>query len=166
MEVVFMRALVVYESMYGVTHAVAIDVAAGLQATHEVTLVPVTRATPELIAAAGLIVAGGPTHQHGLSTVASRRGATETARQPGDRANTDPPWLPRARRTGELPGQQAAHAARRGVRARLLLGSTGRRGGARGRDQWQAVVSCGKDGNMFRKNPPNENSTEGAGIIS
>lgn len=42
-----MRALVVYESMYGNTHAIAIDIAAGLRATHEVTLVPVTRATQE-----------------------------------------------------------------------------------------------------------------------
>ena len=31
-----MRALVVYESMYGNTHRVAINVAAGLRATHEV----------------------------------------------------------------------------------------------------------------------------------
>jgi len=78
-----MRALVVYESMYGNTHAVATDIAAGLHTTHEVTLVPVTRATPELVAAADLIVAGGPTHLHGMSTVASRRQAAEAARKPG-----------------------------------------------------------------------------------
>jgi hypothetical protein len=30
-----MRALVVYESMYGNTHAVAVDIAAGLRATHK-----------------------------------------------------------------------------------------------------------------------------------
>jgi hypothetical protein len=37
-----MRALVVYESMYGNTRAIAASVAAGLRATHEVTLVPAT----------------------------------------------------------------------------------------------------------------------------
>ena len=85
-----MRALVVYESMYGNTHAVATSIAAGLSATHEVTVVPVTRATAELIAAADLIVAGGPTHLHGMSTVTSRRRAVEAARQPDSGLAMDP----------------------------------------------------------------------------
>jgi hypothetical protein len=85
-----MRALVVYESMYGNTHAVAVDIAAGLRATHEVTLVPVTRATRELVAAADLIVAGSPTHMHGMPTVSSRRMAAETARKQGSGLNLDP----------------------------------------------------------------------------
>jgi hypothetical protein len=84
-----MRALVVYESMYGNTHAVAIDIAAGLRATHEVTLVPVNRATRVLVASSGLIVAGAPTHLHGLSTVASRRAAAESARKPGSGLTMD-----------------------------------------------------------------------------
>jgi flavodoxin len=70
-----MRALVVYESMYGNTHAVAVSIAAGLSTTHDVTLVPVTRATPELVAAADLLVAGGPTHLHRrLPALGGRRG--------------------------------------------------------------------------------------------
>jgi menaquinone-dependent protoporphyrinogen IX oxidase len=85
-----MRALVIYESMYGNTHAVAISIAAGLDASHEVTLVPVTRATPELVAAADLVVAGGPTHMHGMSTAASRRTAAEAAAQDGSRLTVDP----------------------------------------------------------------------------
>ena len=85
-----MQALVVYESMYGNTHAVATGIAAGLSATHEVTLVPVTRATPELVAAADLIVAGGPTHMHGMSTASSRRMAAESARKPGSGLAMDP----------------------------------------------------------------------------
>src|SRR6267142_6534683 len=76
-DVVLMQALVVYESMYGNTHAVAVEVAAGLRAMHEVTLVPVTRATRELVTAADVIVAGSPTHMHGMPTVASRRMAAE-----------------------------------------------------------------------------------------
>jgi hypothetical protein len=76
-----MRALVVYESMYGNTRAVAVEIAAGLGATHEVTVVPVNRASRELVAAADLIVAGSPTHMHGMPTGASRRSAAETARK-------------------------------------------------------------------------------------
>jgi flavodoxin len=57
-----MRALVVCGSMCGNTHAVAVSIAAGLSTRHDVTLVPVTRATPELAAAADLLVVGGPTH--------------------------------------------------------------------------------------------------------
>lgn len=85
-----MRALVVYESMYGNTHMVAISIAAGLRATHDVTLVPVSRATRELVAGADLLVAGGPTHMHGMSSAASRRSAAETARKQGSGLTMDP----------------------------------------------------------------------------
>jgi len=84
------RALVVYESMYGNTHAIATRVASGLSVAHDVTLVPVTRATPELAAAADLIVAGAPTHRHGLPTAATRRMAADTAREEGSGLVMDP----------------------------------------------------------------------------
>ena len=85
-----MRALVVYESMYGNTHAVAVSIAAGLSTRHDVTLVPVTRATPELVAAADLLVVGGPTHLHRMSTAASRRWAADAARKQGGGLTMDP----------------------------------------------------------------------------
>jgi menaquinone-dependent protoporphyrinogen IX oxidase len=85
-----MRALVVYESMYGNTHAVAVSVAAGLSTRHDVTLVPVTRATPELVAGAELLVVGAPTHMHGMSSAASRRSAAEAARKQGSGLTMDP----------------------------------------------------------------------------
>ena len=85
-----MRALVVYESMYGNTHAVAVSIAAGLSTRHDVTLVPVTRATPELVAAADLLVVGGPTHLHRMSTAASRRWAADAARKQGSPLTMDP----------------------------------------------------------------------------
>jgi hypothetical protein len=85
-----MQALVVYESMYGNTHEVAVNIAAGLRATHEVTLVPVTRATRELVATADLVVAGCPTHMHRMPTVASRRAAAEAARKQDSGLNLDP----------------------------------------------------------------------------
>jgi Flavodoxin domain len=85
-----MRALVVYESMYGNTHAVAVNIAAALSTRHDVTLVPVTRATPELVTAADLLVVGGPTHMHGMSSAASRRMAADTARKEGSGLTMDP----------------------------------------------------------------------------
>jgi Flavodoxin domain len=89
-DVIVMRALVVYESMYGNTHTIAIAIAAGLSASHEVTLVPVTRATRELVATADLVVAGGPTHMHGMSTASSRRMAAEAAAKEGSELAMDP----------------------------------------------------------------------------
>ena len=84
------RALVVYESMYGNTHAIATRIASGLSVAHDVTLVPVTRASRELAAVADLIVAGAPTHRHGMPTAASRRMAAEMAREPGSGVTLDP----------------------------------------------------------------------------
>ena len=108
-----MRALVVYESMYGNTHVVASNVADGLRATHEVTLVPVAGATADLLAGADLLVVGGPTHMHGLSSPASRRMAAQAAAKPASGLSLDPDacgpglrdWL-----KGLGPGIGTAHA--------------------------------------------------------
>jgi menaquinone-dependent protoporphyrinogen IX oxidase len=85
-----MRALVVYESMYGNTRVIATDIAAGLRDTYEVTLVPVSRATPDLIARADLLVVGGPTHLHGLSTASSRQAARKAVGKPDSGLALDP----------------------------------------------------------------------------
>jgi hypothetical protein len=89
-DVIGMRALVVYESMYGNTRIIATDIAAGLRDTHDVTLVSVSRATPALIAGADLLVVGAPTHMHGLSTASSRQSARRAAAKPGSRLTLDP----------------------------------------------------------------------------
>jgi flavodoxin-like protein len=85
-----MRALVVYESMYGNTRVIAGNIADGLRADYEVTLVPVAEATPELVAGADLVVAGAPTHLHRLSTTSSRRTAAEAAAKEGSGLGIDP----------------------------------------------------------------------------
>jgi hypothetical protein len=72
------------------TAANTTGIAAGLGTTHWVTLVPVTRADPELVTATDLIVVGGPTHVHGMSTVATRRMAAEAARKPSSGLVMDP----------------------------------------------------------------------------
>jgi hypothetical protein len=85
-----MRALVVYESMYGNTHVAAGNIAEGLRADFEVTLVPVAQASRDLIAGADLLVAGAPTHGHGLSTRSTRKMAAEAAAKDGSALRMDP----------------------------------------------------------------------------
>ena len=93
-----MRALVVYESMYGNTHEVARNIADGLRTNYEVTLVPVAGATADLVAGADLLVAGAPTHMHGLPSVATRQMAARAAAKDGSALRLDPdagdPGLP------------------------------------------------------------------------
>jgi hypothetical protein len=78
-----MRALVVYESMYGNTQVTAGNIADGLRGDYEVTLVPLAEATAELVAGADLLVAGAPTHMHGLPSTSSRRMAAQAAAKEG-----------------------------------------------------------------------------------
>ena len=85
-----MRAVVVYESMYGNTHVVAGNIADGLRAAYEVTLVPVAEASQDLVAEADLLIVGGPTHMHGLSSSATRRTATQAAAKHASGPSLDP----------------------------------------------------------------------------
>lgn len=78
-----MRALVVYESMYGNTRAVATAIAEGLRSSHEVDVVAVGGATAALTSAADLLVVGGPTHMRGMARASSRRMAADASRKPG-----------------------------------------------------------------------------------
>ncbi len=85
-----MRALVVFESMFGNTHTVADRVAQGLRAAGDVRVVSVADATPEALSGADVVVVGGPTHMHGMATVRSREAAHERAEQPGSEVTMDP----------------------------------------------------------------------------
>ena len=85
-----MRAVVVYESMYGNTRHVAEAIGAGLEPACSVTVVPVSEVTPESLASAGLVVVGGPTHVHGMSRAATRKSAVEAAGKPGSGLELDP----------------------------------------------------------------------------
>ncbi len=67
-----MRALVVYESMFGNTRDVATAIAAGIGTVMPVELVEVASAPDAIPPDVELLVVGGPTHGHGMSTPSSR----------------------------------------------------------------------------------------------
>ncbi|HEX9259388.1 MAG TPA: flavodoxin domain-containing protein [Acidimicrobiales bacterium] len=85
-----MKALVVYESMFGNTHLVADRIAAGMRPRMEVEVVSVHDATAERVAAVDLVVVGAPTHAHGLPSSQSRKGAVEMAAKPDSGLTLDP----------------------------------------------------------------------------
>jgi Flavodoxin len=68
-----MKALVVYESMFGNTASIARAVADGLAAHFEVTLADVS--TTPSASGMDLIVVGGPTHAFGMSRQSTRQDA-------------------------------------------------------------------------------------------
>lgn len=76
-----MRAVVIYESMYGNTHQIAVAVAEGLAGTCEVSVASVAEGQQKLAGEVDLLVVGGPTHVHGMSRPASRRSAVTAAEQ-------------------------------------------------------------------------------------
>jgi hypothetical protein len=88
-----MRAVVVYESMYGNTHMIADAIGAGLKTALEVSVVPVAQAGPAVLAGADLVVVGGPTHAHGMSREATRKGAVKAADQPASPLRVEPEAL-------------------------------------------------------------------------
>jgi hypothetical protein len=108
-----MRALVVYESMYGNTHRIAAAIGEGLAQVYRVDVVPVEHAGAPLVQAADLVVVRGPTHVHGLSRASTRTSAAAEVRKPGSRLTLDPAaegpglreWLDR------LPATRARAAA-------------------------------------------------------
>jgi hypothetical protein len=81
-----MRALVVYESMFGNTERIAEAIADGLGERFEVTLTEVGSAPDELPDDLALLVVGGPTHAFGLSRPGTRAEAAKQAGADGVRS--------------------------------------------------------------------------------
>lgn len=124
-----LRAVVVYESMFGTTRSIAEAAAEGLASVAAVEVVNVNRATVGLLDGIDLVVVGAPTHTHGLSSPASRKEATRWAEDP-QRAVTLEPQAPGIGVREWLTGLISAsrfHAAfdTRADAPRLLTGAAG-----------------------------------------
>ena len=74
-----MRAVVIFESMYGNTHDVAVAIADGLAGSCEVTVADLAHARSAIGSDTELLVVGGPTHVHGMSKPQSRKAAVADA---------------------------------------------------------------------------------------
>jgi hypothetical protein len=90
-----MDVVIVYESVFKNTHAIAEAIADGIRGADtnaRATCLHLSDATPAVAAAADLLVVGGPTHMHGMSSGLSRRmgvkSETKTAAE-ADRAPTE-----------------------------------------------------------------------------
>jgi len=85
-----MRAVIVYESMFGSTKKVAEAIAEGLADYAEVSVVPVTSAGAHILDGADLVVVGGPTQTHGMSRPGTRKMAGKLAGKPGSEVELVP----------------------------------------------------------------------------
>jgi hypothetical protein len=139
--VIDMRALVVYESMFGNTKKVADAVAEGLRAAgcDPVDLVRVDKAPTVVPEGVDLVVVGGPTHAFGMSKTgtredAERQGAPqETVTSRGIREWVDEvkaapsvrfaTFDTRVHQVRHLPGSAARHANRHLLRRGFQMAS-------------------------------------------
>jgi hypothetical protein len=88
-----MRAVVIYESMYGNTHLVAEAIGTGLAGEFDVAVVPVAEAGRAVVADADLLVVGGPTHAHGMARPSTRKAAAKAADEPDAGLRLEPDAL-------------------------------------------------------------------------
>jgi flavodoxin len=101
-----MKALVVYESMFGNTELIARAIAEGLGGSLDVDVIEVSEAPAQPDAEVALIVAGGPTHAFSMSRTNTRADAINRGAQEGERDFELREWM------AALPsGQHAAKIA-------------------------------------------------------
>jgi hypothetical protein len=79
-----MKALVVYESMFGNTEQVGRAIADGLSTQVVTQALPVRRASAEVVADHDLLVVGGPTHAFSMSRPKTREEAQRQGARPAD----------------------------------------------------------------------------------
>jgi hypothetical protein len=123
-----MKALVVYESLWGNTEQVARSIADGLALHLEVTVVEVSEAPEAIPEETALTVCGGPTHAFSLSRPQTRHDAFKQGATQGEEAMGLREWIGRLQHTAHagpvvtfdtrvekvrrLPGSAAKKASR------------------------------------------------------
>jgi flavodoxin len=121
------KAIVVYESMFGNTHRVAEAVAEGLKENAEVSVHPVSEALPDTLAGADLLVVGGPTHIHGMASKMSHKAAADDAEKHPEHTLDPEAEGPVLRdwfdEIGKAKGVRAAAFDTRISKSKLLTGS-------------------------------------------
>ena len=85
-----MKALIIYESMYGNTHHVAEAIADGMGPSCMASVSAVGDVTSDLLADVDVLVVGGPTHVHGMSRSSTRHAAAEAATKEGADLELEP----------------------------------------------------------------------------
>jgi hypothetical protein len=78
-----MRAIVVYESMFGATRTIAESIAQGLGTAATVRVIRAADADLAALDGADLLVVGGPTHAWSMPRPRTRKGAPGYVRKPG-----------------------------------------------------------------------------------
>ena len=125
-----MRALVVYESMYGNTKQIAQAIAEGLRSSMVTELVVARDIRAGHLDNIDLVVVGAPTHAWSLSRPHTREGAAQHAAKHPDHRLEPGPLDPGVREwLGELRQQHARHAAAFDTRfdkSMLVTGSAAR----------------------------------------
>ena len=136
-----MKALVVYESMFGNTEAVARAVAEGVGETMDVSLHEVSTAPAPITDLVDLVVVGGPTHAFSLSRPSTRADAIDKGATQGEADTGLREWIGHLRkgphsecvaafdtrvdRVRRLPGSAARKAVQAAAGRRLLVGRHG-----------------------------------------
>jgi len=85
-----MRMVVIYESMFGNTRAIATAIAEGLGPSDDVQAVRVVDADAAILEGADLVVVGGPTHARSMSRPGTRKGAPGYVHKPGSDISLEP----------------------------------------------------------------------------
>lgn len=125
-----MKAVIVYESIFGNTKKVAEAVAIGIGGRYEVTLVEVGEANDNTLDGIDLLVVGGPTHvwsmSRGLTRMVAKR---QMDREPISKGLGVRNWLPKLQRVEQIPAAAFDTAFRRkGSAARGIASRLRRRG--------------------------------------
>jgi flavodoxin len=122
-------ALVVYESIYGNTRAIAEAIGGGLGSAMDVEVTPVSEVEQRSLAGADLVVVGGPTHMHGLASSMSRKMAVKAAEDEGvdvDESAREELGIRAWLSNSKLPGGRAAAFDTRIDKSPTLTGTAAR----------------------------------------
>jgi hypothetical protein len=142
-EAVQVKIVVVYESMFGNTKAIGEGIAEGLREAGEVRFGSVDELSPDETQDATLIVAGGPTHAHGMA----RPNAHQSVAKMDPRHKYGPVMPGRESLRGwleRLPAGRAAAAAfdTRFDKPKWLTGSAAKRIARRMRDMDYSIIGA------------------------